>query len=162
MEKQRRLGDGEEGTILSWGRRQTLVTLTDRKSRLTRIYKPTRRSAQEVADAVIKMLPAWRNRVHTIGPDNGKECAQLHRIGEAPQAKMFFAHPYASWERSTNQNTNGLIRQYFPKGMDLSAITLEDTAAVEPRLNDGPRNGIGLKTPNEVFFALYSPVALGS
>ena len=75
---------------------------------------------------------------------------------------MFFAHPYASWERSTNQNANGWIRQDFPKGMDLSAISLENTAAVEPRLNDRPRKGISLKTPNEVLFASYSSVALGS
>ena len=144
------------------GRRQPLVTLVERKSRLTRICKPAHRTAQLVADAVIEMLRAWQERVHTITSDNGKEFAQFQRMGEALKAVVYFAHPYASWERGTNENTNGLIRQYFPKGMNLSKVTQEDLAVVERRLNNRPRKCLGFKTPNEVFFGTHSPVALGS
>lgn len=162
VEKRQRLGDWEVDTILGKGRRHLLVTLTDRKSRLTRIYKVVRKTAQEVADAVIEMLHLWKDRVHTITSDNGKEFAHFERIGEALKAMMYFAHPYASWERGTNENTNGLIRQYFPKDKDLSAITQEEIEWVEERLNKRPRKCIGFKTPYEVFFDTYSPVALGS
>lgn len=162
VEKRQRLGDWEVDTVLGKGRRHLLVTLTDRKSRLTRIYKVVRKTAQEVADAVIEMLQLWKDRVHTITSDNGKEFAHFERIGEALKAMMYFAHPYASWERGTNENTNGLIRQYFPKDKDLSTITREETAWVEQRLNNRPRKCLGFKTPNEVFFNTYSPVALAS
>jgi IS30 family transposase len=162
VEKRQRLGDWEVDTILGKGRRHLLVTLTDRKSRLTRIYKVVRKTSQEVADAVIDMLRPWKARVLTITSDNGKEFAQFQRISRVLKAMMYFAHPYASWERGTNENTNGLIRQYFPKDKDLSNITWEDIEWVERRLNNRPRKCLGFKTPNEVFFGTYSPVALGS
>jgi IS30 family transposase len=162
VEKRQRLGDWEVDTILGKGRRHLLVTLTDRKSRLTRMYKVVRKTAQEVADAVIETLHPWKDRVHTITSDNGKEFAQFERIGEALKAMMYFAHPYASWERGTNENTNGLIRQYFPKDKDLSAITREEIGWVEQRLNNRPRKCLAFKTPDEVFFSTYSPVALAS
>jgi IS30 family transposase len=157
-----RLGDWEVDTILGKGRRHLLVTLTDRKSRLTCIYKVVHKTAQEVADAVIAMLHPWKDKVYTITSDNGKEFAQFRRIGEELKAMMYFAHPYASWERGTNENTNGLIRQYFPKNKDLSGITRKDIEWVEERLNNRPQKCLGFKTPNEVFFSTYSPVALGS
>jgi len=161
-DKRQRIGDWEADTILGKGRRQPLVTLTDRKSRFTRIHKPAHKTAQLVADAVIELLLVWKDRVHTITSDNGKEFAEFQRIGEALKTVVYFAHPYASWERGTNENTNGLIRQYFPKGMDLSRVTQEQVAAVERRLNNRPRKCLGFKTPNEVFFGTYSPVALGT
>jgi IS30 family transposase len=123
VDKRQRIGDWEVDTILDKGRRQPIVTLIERKSRLTRIRKPPQKTAQLVADAVIEMLDACRERVHTITSDNGKEFAQFQRIGEALKAVVYFAHPYASWERGTNENTNGLIRQYFPKGTNLSKVT---------------------------------------
>jgi IS30 family transposase len=162
VEKRQRLGDWKVDTILGKGRRHLLVTLTDRKTRLTRMYKVMRKTAQEVADAVIEILRPWKDRVHTITSDNGKEFAQFERIGEALKAMMYFAHPYASWERGTNENMNGLIRQYFPKDKDLCAITREEIEWVEHRLNNRPRKCLGFKTPNEVFFSIYSPVSLAS
>jgi IS30 family transposase len=161
-DKRQRIGDWEVDTILGKGRRQPLVTLTERKSRLTRIHKPAQKTAQLVADAVIDMLRACVDRVHTITSDNGKKFAEFQRIGKALQTVVYFAHPYASWERGTNENTNGLIRQYFPKGMDLSKVTQNQVTAVERRLNNRPRKCLGSKTPNEVFFGTHSPVALGT
>lgn len=170
VDRRERIGDWEMDTILGKGRRQPLVTLAERKSRLTRIYpkgagtfsKPGHKTAQLVADGVIALLRAWKDRVHTITSDNGKEFAQFQRIGQALKTVVYFAHPYASWERGTNENTNGLIRQYFPKGMGLSKVTQEEVAAVERRLNNRPRKCLGFKTPNEVFFGTCSPVALGT
>jgi IS30 family transposase len=158
----KRLGDWEVDTVLGKGRRYLLVTLTERKSRLTRIYKVVRKTAQEVGDAVIEVLGPMKKLVHTITSDNGKEFAHHKRIAKELAAKMYFAHPYASWERGTNENTNGLIRQYFPKDMDLSTITEEDLQAVEERLNSRPRKCLDFKSPAEVFFGTYSPVALGT
>lgn len=157
-----RLGDWEIDTVLGKGRRHLLVTLTERKSRLTRIYKVVRKTAQEVGDAVIEVLGPMKGLVHTITSDNGKEFAHHKRIAKELAAKMYFAHPYASWERGTNENTNGLIRQYFPKDMDLSTITEEDLHAVEERLNTRPRKCLDFQSPAEVFFGTYSPVALGT
>lgn len=158
----KRLGDWEIDTVLGKGRRHLLVTLTERKSRLTRIYKVVRKTAQEVGDAVIEVLGPMKELVHTITSDNGKEFAHHKRIAKELAAKMYFAHPYASWERGTNENTNGLIRQYFPKDKDLSTITEEDLHAVEERLNARPRKCLDFKSPAEVFFGTYSPVALGT
>lgn len=158
----KRLGDWEIDTVLGKGRRHLLVTLTERKSRLTRIYKVVRKTAQEVGDAVIEVLGPMMQLVHTITSDNGKEFAHHKRIAEELMADMYFAHPYASWQRGTNENTNGLIRQYFPKDMDLSMITEEDLQAVEERLNTRPRKCLDFKSPAEVFFGTYSPVALGT
>jgi IS30 family transposase len=77
--------------------------------------KVVRKTVREVADAVTETHRPWKDRVHTITSDNGKELAQFERIGEALKAIMYFAHPLGSWECGTNENTNGLILQYFPK-----------------------------------------------
>lgn len=146
MALRKRLGDWEIDTVLGKGRRHLLVTVIERKSRLTRIYKVVRKTAQEVGDAVIEVLGPMKELVHTITSDNGRK----------------FAHPYASWERGTNENTNGLIRQYFPKDMGLSTIIEADLHAVEERLNTRPRKCLDFKSPAEDFFGTYSPVARGT
>jgi len=92
--------------------------------------------------------------------------AEHDALAAALDAKIYFAHPYASWERGTNENTNGLIRQYFPKSMDLSTVTKRQLNAVAKRLNNRPRKRLGFRTPYEVFFnvntVLTQPVALRS
>jgi IS30 family transposase len=92
--------------------------------------------------------------VHTITSDNGREFAQHQRIAEQLQADFYFAHPYSSWERGLNENTNGLVRQYFPMKSDFSKITDRQINKVVERLNNRPRKTLGYKTPNEVFFNL--------
>lgn len=162
MALRKRLGDWEIDTVLGKGRRHLLVTVIERKSRLTRIYKVVRKTAQEVGDAVIEVLGPMKELVHTITSDNGRKFAHHKRIAKELAAEMYFAHPYASWERGTNENTNGLIRQYFPKDMDLSTITEADLHAVEERLNTRPRKCLDFKSPAEDFFGTYSPVARGT
>jgi transposase, IS30 family len=99
------------------------------------------------------------DKLHTITSDNGKEFSGHEAIAAELNASFYFAHPYRSWERGTNENTNGLVRQYFPKGTDFSKITQRQVKAVEKRLNDRPRKKVGYKTPNQVFFN-SPPVAL--
>jgi len=91
--------------------------------------------------------------LHTITFDNGKEFAYHAQITEALGSASYFAHPYHSWERGLNENHNGLIRQYLPKGMALDKVTAEEVRFIQDRLNDRPRKLLGYKTPNEVYEA---------
>ncbi|MBA3766493.1 MAG: IS30 family transposase [Acidobacteria bacterium] len=89
---------------------------------------------------------------HWLASDNGREFAQHQRIAPQLKAAFYFAHPYASWERGLNENTNGLVRQYFPKKSEFSKISDRQIKKIEDRLNYRPRKTLGYKTPNEVFF----------
>ena len=101
---------------------------------------------------MIDLLKPHRKKVHTITSDNGKEFAWHEAIATKLKAGFYFAHPYASWERGTNENTNGLIRQYFPKNRDFTTITQQEIDKAMNRLNNRPRKRLGFKTPNQVFF----------
>jgi transposase, IS30 family len=152
VEAKRRLGDWEADTIIGRGHQSALVSLTERKSKLTLLRKVERRSADEVARASLALLGPLADKVHTITSDNGKEFAHHERIAAGLGARFYFAHPYASWERGLNENTNGLVRQYFPKKHDFTTVTDAEVARVTQRLNDRPRKTLGFRTPNEVFF----------
>ena len=89
-----------------------------------------------------------------INFDNGKEFAEHELMGAYLKADIYFAHPYCSWERELNENSNGLLRQYFPKGMDLTEITDEQVQMAVDRLNHRPRKVLGFRTPHEVFFGV--------
>ena len=102
---------------------------------------------------LIRALQGTGRSTHTITADNGKEFAQHQRVAKALKARFVFARPYASWERGTNENTNGLPRQYFPKERDFRSITREEIDFAVNELNHRPRKTLGFKTPHEVFFA---------
>ena len=97
------------------------------------------------------MLTPYKDKVLTITNDNGKEFALHSEIARKLEADVYFANPYHSWERGLNENTNGLIRQYFPKGSAFHDINQTDTDFVEDRLNNRPRKSLQFNTPNEVF-----------
>ncbi|OTE95808.1 transposase [Crenothrix sp. D3] len=99
------------------------------------------------------LLEPYSDKVFTITVDNGKEFAGHETMSKELDAQVYFAHPYSSWERGLNENTNGLIRQYFPKGSSFEAITDEQVEAVMHRLNHRPRKGLNYQTPHAVFFA---------
>lgn len=162
VEHRSRLGDWELDTIIGKRHKQAIVSLTERKSRLALLAKVPTKEADGVRDAVLTLLPPLAEHVHTITSDNGKEFAHHELIAETLDAEFYFAHPYASWERGLNENTNGLIRQYFPKGCDFTSITDEDIQRVMDKLNNRPRKCLGMKTPNQVFFGINPPVALAS
>jgi IS30 family transposase len=162
VDTRQRLGDWEVDTIIGKGHRHAIVSLTERKSRLALLSKVERKTARTVANAVIELLKPLPVRTHTLTADNGKEFADHERISRDLRADVYFAHPYSAWERATNENMNGLIRQYFPKKRNFATITQQEIEFVMERLNNRPRKCLGFKTPNEVFFN-YSPVvALGS
>jgi IS30 family transposase len=162
VDSRSRIGDWELDTIIGKGHKQAIVSLTERKSRYTLIKKVKRKTAQLVSDAIISLLSPVSGKVLTLTSDNGKEFAEHKIIANHLDAKFYFAHPYASWERGLNENTNGLIRQYFPKNRDFATITQSEITKVMAKLNNRPRKCLGIKTPNQVFLGINPSVALAS
>ncbi len=154
VEQRKRIGDWEADTVIGRKSRYALVTLVDRKSRFTLIRKIEHRTAAETKRAIIQMLQPYKLKTLTITFDNGREFAAHQDMARELKADMYFAHPYSSWERGTNENTNGLLRQYFPKGSDFSKITDGQVEFAENRLNTRPRKCLGARTPEMVFFNL--------
>jgi IS30 family transposase len=148
----RRFGDWEGDTIIGAQHQGGILSLVERKSKLTRLHKLESKAAVAVKDSSIVLLAPLVDRVHTITVDNGKEFCQHEEITAALQAPIYFTHPYAAWERGLNENTNGLIRQYFPKKHDFARVTNDDVQRVAELLNNRPRKTLGYRTPNEVFF----------
>lgn len=156
----KRLGDWEVDTLIGKQQKHALLTLTERKSRFTLLGKVSRRTAQAVRQRVCKLLLPVRDKVHTLTSDHGKEFADHERIAQTLQLKFYFAHPYAAWERGTNENTNGLLRQYFPKKSDFKTISNKKIEQTISTLNFRPRKTLRFKTPFEVFY--HTTVALTS
>jgi IS30 family transposase len=146
-----RLGDWEVDLIIGKGRQGAMVTLTERKSRFTLLRKVTRKRADLVANTIIDLLRGF-NHLKTITADNGKEFAYHRHISQHLNLDVYFAHPYSSWERGTNENTNGLIRQYLPKSRNLNSVTTSEEIHIMDRLNLRPRKCLDFMTPFEVFF----------
>ena len=148
----RRVGDWEGDTVIGKGHRGALVTLVERKSRYTVIRAVLRKTAEAVRTAVTEGLTPHKAQVHTLTYDNGREFADHAGMAYDLATKIYFAHPYASWERGLNENTNGLIRQYFPKHRDLTTVTNAEITHAMHQLNHRPRKCLGFRTPYEIFF----------
>lgn len=125
-----------------------MLTLVDRVSKLTILRPLGSKNAQNLADIGIQALNRWQT--HSITFDNGKEFSKYTQISNVLDIDIYFADPYSSWQRGTNENTNGLIRQFFPKSMKLNDISEEQAKKVEQLLNNRPRKSLGFKTPLEV------------
>ena len=160
VDLKKRIGDWETDTVIGKNHKGALVTAVERKSKFTCIRYVTNKRADLVANALIDMLSPFQDKVHTITTDNGKEFAQHIKISNVLEADVYFAHPYHSWERGLNENTNGLIRQYFPKNYSFDNITNDDVMFVQNRLNMRPRKSLNYKTPLEEFLKIK--VALGT
>jgi IS30 family transposase len=152
VEQRSRIGDYEIDTMVGKARNGYLVTLVDRKSKHTLIGLTHTKRSDHVTDEIIKLMTPVKQYIHTITADNGKEFSLHEEIAKAIEADFYFAHPYRSWERAINENTNGLIRQFFPKGHDFRKITTAEIETVMNLLNNRPRKLLGFKTPNEVFW----------
>ena len=146
-----RVGDWEVDTLLGRKHKQAMVTLTERKSRFTLLGKVSQRTAQAVRQQVCWLLLPVRDKVQTLTSDHGKEFAYHEQIADRLQLKFYFAHPYAAWERGTNENTNGLLRQFFPKGTDFSKLTRRQIKRVQHLMNERPRAVLNLRSPYEAF-----------
>jgi len=128
-----------------------LVTLAERKTRMYLVRRVDAKRAVDVRDAIIDMLMPYVAHVHTITADNDSEFVEHKAVAEALNADVYFAHPCSSWERGLNENFNGLLRQFIPKGSDLRLITDEDVRRAEKSLNLKPRKFLGFRQPEMVF-----------
>lgn len=151
VEQRQRIGDWEADLISGARHKGYVVTLVDRKSRLSVLGHVQRKQADSVSAEIARILQPYRKQVHTITFDNGHECAAHEFIAQARECQCYVAQPYRSCQRATNENTNGLIRQYFQKKMDLRWITHEQLDHVQTRLNHRPRKTHGFVSPIEVF-----------
>ena len=152
-------GHFEGDLIIGAGTRSAIATVVERRSRFTLLgHLPGGHTAEEVSQALIVSLHQLPDQVraHTLTWDRGTEMAQHHAMTIATGAKVFFCDPASPWQRPTNENTNGLLRQYFPKGTDLSVHPAEHLAFVAAELNDRPRKCLGFRTPAEVFYEILT------
>jgi IS30 family transposase len=151
VDDQSRVGDFEIDTIVGKAHKMALVTVVDRKSLYTLIGKVETRDAKSVRIVLNDLLEPYKEDCHTVTADNGSEFAEHVKVREQLECDFYFAHPYCSWERGCNENTNGLIRQYFRKGTSFDHITDSMLQFVMERLNHRPRKKLGYRTPYEVF-----------
>ncbi len=128
-----------------------MVTLVERKSKYTLIRKINRKTSLLLNNAVSELTEDIKERFVTMTVDNGSEFAGHENITSKLGVDVYFAHPYHSWERGLSENTNGLIRQYFPKKTDFREVSDKEVLLVQHRLNNRPRKTLGYRTPNEVF-----------
>ena len=151
--RRRRLGDWEGDTLAGQRWRTGVLTLVERKSRLTCLGRLRNKSAAVTAKAVTHCLRPLAASVRTLTVDNGQEFAHHQTITEHLKMPIYFCDPYSPWQRGTVENMNGLLRQYFPKTLDFSTLTGRQLRRAEDRLNHRPRKCLGYKTPHEVFFS---------
>ena len=157
VEKKERIGDWEADTIVGKGHSGAIVSLVDRASKYTLLERVDRKTAEAVGSALIDLLGSGAALVYTITADNGKEFAGHARVSKTLGAAFFFARPYHSWERGLNEHTNGLVREYFPKGTDFRKVSDDEVQRVQDRLNARPRKALGYLTPTEVLHGAQPP-----
>ena len=151
INRRRRYGDWEGDTIVGKGRRSALITLVERKSGLVRIGKLDNLASattMRAARRCLKDLPSSLRRSATF--DNGSEFAEYERLHRSLGLSVYFADPYCAWQRGSNENLNGLIRQYFPKGTDFHRVAPRDVQRIQQFLNERPRRRFNYQTPREV------------
>lgn len=151
VELKERFGDLEIDTIIGKNHKGAILTINDRATSRVWIRKLTGKEAVPVAKITAWALRKVKNLIHTITADNGKEFAKHEEIAQKLEINFYFCKPYHSWERGANENTNGLIRQYIPKGTDFSEVTNKQIKRIENILNNRPRKRLGYLTPNEKF-----------
>lgn len=150
VERKSRVGDWEIDTVIGKGHSGALVTIVERATLFTLVAPVADKSAEAVTQATIELLLPYKDLVHTITADNGKEFAYHERIAKALNTKVYFAHPYHSWERGLNENTNGLLRQYWPKQAELKSVSRDEVEAVVTQLNARPRKTLNFATPEKL------------
>ena len=152
VDQKDRIGGSEGDTVISKSHQGALVTMAERKSRYILIAQVPGKHARSVTAAVTRLLRPHKGKCNTMTFDNGKGFAEHETIAAELNADVYFAHPYHSWERGLNTNSNGLLRQYFPKGMELIEVTQEQVQWAVDRFNHRPRKVLGFRAPFEVFF----------
>ncbi len=146
-----RVGDWEADTMIGKNHKGVFVTLDERKSKLRLALPVSSKKARDVTDAMLSLFGPVKHVVNTITFDNGKEFAYHEEVAKKIHCKTYFAKPYHSWERGQNENANGLLRQYFPKSMELIDVTTRQVLDAVHKLNSRPKKCLGFKTPYEAF-----------
>lgn len=152
VSRQGRYGDWEGDTVYGRHRKGCLATLVERKSLYTCAHPMPDATAQSLNAAVcqaFKEIP--RKLIRTLTVDNGREFARFKVLEEQLDTTVYFSHPYSAWERPINENTNGLLRQFIPKKVDLRTINAKTLRKIIRKLNSRPRKKLGYRTPQEVF-----------
>jgi IS30 family transposase len=149
IEDRREFGHWEADTVMGTGTRDCILSLVERKTGIVIIGKLSSRTTASVNARAIELIRANRAAFKTITADNGTEFHNYNEIETRTQATFYFATPYHSWERGTNENTNGLIRQYLPKGSSMATLTQQRCEQIAHHLNTRPRKRHGYKTPLE-------------
>jgi len=151
VEEKSRIGDWEGDTIVGAQHQGAIVSYVDRRSKFVVLKQVDRKTSNLVTQGTLEKLNGLP--VLTITYDNGKEFAEHMKISSTLDAACYFAKPYHSWERGLNEHTNGLVRQYLPKGTNLREVSDETVQAIADKLNHRPRKSLGYQTPMEVFMA---------
>ena len=146
------IGHWEGDTVLGKSGKACVVTLVDRKSRYLLIGKAAKRTSEAVTDTLSDLMKLWPGRSLTITPDRGKEFAKVQCLTDKFGTPFYFPDPHSPWQRGTNENTNGLLREYLQKGTDLDSITDRRIQEYVEQMNNRPRKCLGWKTPYEIFF----------
>lgn len=155
IEERTQIGHWEIDTVMGrYGTKPCIVTLVERKTGYSMIGKLEARTKDEANRRVLQLINRCSARFETITADNGTEFHGYADIERVTDVRFYFAQPYHSWERGTNENTNGLIRQYLPKGMSMEGLTQLQCNAIADKLNNRPRKRHGYKTPAQLFNAI--------
>jgi transposase, IS30 family len=160
IEARRQVGHWECDTVIGASHKGAVVTMVERKSGYAVMTKVEKKTSELVSSAIVDKLQPLAARVKTLTFDNGKEFAGHAQIDQQLQSTAYFARPFASWERGSNENLNGMLRQYVPKKRAMSTVSDEEIRMIQNRLNNRPRKRLGFKTPAEVFHQSLKRVAL--
>lgn len=162
IEQRAQVGHVEADTIVGPRHASAILTVVDRKSGYLWAALLAERTASAANAALVALLGPIAQRLRTVTTDNGGEFAQHERLDANLGCTSYFCDPYCSWQRGTNENTNGLIRQFLPKGRDLSTVTQEELTMIVNTINHRPRKRLGFKTPHQVFTKSLHRVAIRS
>jgi IS30 family transposase len=149
----------EGDTIIGAKQQGVVLSLVDRASKYTLLAPMNGKHAAQVPDLIKKCLKQLPKKIvlHTVTFDNGKELSKHEQITKKTKLSCYFARPYHSWERGLNEHTNGLVRQYCPKGSNLTQYSEEYIIFVENELNNCPRKVLAYRTPREVLLGIKRP-----
>jgi IS30 family transposase len=157
VDTKERCGDWKIDTIIGKDGKGAILTITERRTGFLLMEKlPMGKQAEPLAKVAVRLLFAYKQTVHTITSDNGSKFAGHEYIAKKLNANFYFAHPYSSWERGLNENTNGLIRQYIIKGSDFDLYSDNFIKLVQNKLNTRPREKLSFHSPSNIFYASLS------
>ena len=155
--QKQRFGDWEIDLIEGANHKNFALTMVERKSQFALIFKTQDKQAATIQNKIINGLAPYKELVHTITSDNGKEFAGHQYISRKLQADFYFADPYSSWQRGLSEYTNKLFRQYLPKKSNMNNYDIQYFVNINNKLNNRPRKLLGYKTPTQIFMANFKP-----